>query len=320
MRTRTALYLLLAIAVAIPLVVGCAGTAAPEKYPTKPVTYLITFDPGGQSDREARRQQPHLERILGQKVTIDYKVGGGGAVGWSELARAKPDGYVFAGFNIPHIILQPLQQESGYKTEQIVPVVIFQATPLGLAVLNSSPYKTLNDYINAAKAKPGNVSVGGSGTLSGPQFAVQRLEKLAGIKLNYVPFTGAAPSVTAFLGGHVDALMANSDDLVKYKDQIRILGFADEKRFPQLPDAPTFKEQNLDIVERVDRGVAVPPGTPASVIKTLESAFLEIAKNPDVQKEMSSQGFVPLAMGAEESKAYVTKMTDVYKKVLAETK
>lgn len=88
-------------------------------------------------------QQPELERILGQKVLIDYKVGGGGAVGWAELVRSKPDGYTICGINVPHIILQPLQQDVGYKTEQIVPIAFFERTPLGLAVLNSSPYKTL---------------------------------------------------------------------------------------------------------------------------------------------------------------------------------
>src|SRR5512139_2789478 len=118
-----------------------------QAYPTRQLTYLITFDPGGQSDVEARRQQPDLSRILGQQVIIDYKVGGGGALGWRELVKSKPDGYVFAGFNIPHVILQPLQQQVGYKTEQLVPVALFQRTPIGLAVPENSPYKTLKDFI-----------------------------------------------------------------------------------------------------------------------------------------------------------------------------
>ncbi len=105
--------------------------AQEKAFPTRQVTYVVCFDPGGQSDRGARIYQPHLEKVLGQKVIIDYKVGGG-ALGWRELTRAKPDGYTFAGFNIPHIILQPLQQDVGYQTEQIVPVMIFQRTPWAL--------------------------------------------------------------------------------------------------------------------------------------------------------------------------------------------
>ena len=288
-----------------------------QAYPTKPVTYLVTFDPGGQSDREARRQQPHLERLLGQKILIDYKVGGGGALGWRELVKSKPDGYVMAGINIPHIILQPLQQEVGYKTEQIVPVAFFQRTPLGLAVLESSPFKTLQEFLDYAKKNPDALTIGGSGTFSGHHMASLRFEKLSGGKFTYVPFTGAAPQTMAFLGGHVAAIFGNSDDLVRYKDKARVLAFASDERFPDFPNAPTFKERGTDMVEAIDRGVAVPPGTPAEVIKRLESAFLEICRNPEIQAEMKKQGFEPLAMGHAESKAYIEKMTAIYKELVA---
>jgi len=284
-----------------------------QAYPTRQISYLICFDPGGQSDREARRQQPHLDRILGQKVIIDYKVGGGGALGWRELVRAKPDGYTIAGFNIPHVILQPLQQEVGYKTEQIEPVAIFQRTPLAIAVLNTSPFKTMQDLIDHAKKNPGAVSLGGSGTFTGYQMATLRLEKLTGARYTYVPFNGSAPQITAWLGGHVTAIWGNSDDLIRYKDKARLLGFASDKRFPDFPDVPTLKEQGLDLSEAIDRGVAVPPKTPQAIIKKLEAAFLEIASKPEIQAEMKAQGFVPVAMGQEESKAYLDKMTAIYK-------
>jgi tripartite-type tricarboxylate transporter receptor subunit TctC len=200
--------------------------AQEKPYPARPITYLITFDPGGQSDREARRQQPHLERILKQKILIDYKVGGGGALGWRDLVKSKPDGYTMAGFNIPHIILQPMQQEVGYKTDQIVPVALFQRTILALAVLNTSPFKTLQDFIEYAKKHPGALTVGGSGTFSGPHMTALRFQKLSGATVTYVPFTGAAPQTMAFLGGHVAAAVSNSDDLVRYKDKVRRKGRA----------------------------------------------------------------------------------------------
>ncbi len=293
-------------------------TCAQEKaFPTRQLTYVVCFDPGGQSDRGARLYQPHLDKLFGQKVIIDYKVGGGGALGWRELARAKPDGYTFAGFNIPHIILQPLQQDVGYQTEQIVPVMIFQRTPLGLAVLNTSPIKTLQDFIEYAKKDPGAVSVGGSGSFSGYHMATLRLEKLTGAKLTYVPFTGSAPQMTAFLGGHITAVFGASDDLTIHRDKLRVLGFAMNERFPGFPDAPTLKEQGVDMAEAVDRGVAVPPGTPEPVIKKLESVFIEVAKMPEVQAEMRNQGFLPVAVGYEESKAYVAEMTKVYKDLAA---
>jgi tripartite-type tricarboxylate transporter receptor subunit TctC len=304
------------------LAAGFANPASGQEkpYPTKSITYLVTFDPGGQSDREARRQQPLLEKILGQKVIVDYKVGGGGALGWSELVRSQPDGYLMAGINIPHIILQPMQQQTGYTTEQIVPVVLFQRTPLALAVLKTSPYQDLKAFIAAAKAKPGDISIGGSGTFSGHHVVTLRLEKMTGTKFKYVPFTGAAPQITAFLGGHVDAIFGNSDDLVKYSDSIRVLAVATEKRFFGFPDAPTFKESGYDLEESIDRGVGLPPKTPDYIVKKLEAAFLQIAKDPAIQDQMKKEGFVPLAMGHRESEAYIQKMTAIYRDIVKEIK
>src|SRR5512138_1080228 len=225
----------------VAMVAAAATSAfAAADYPTKQITYQITFDPGGQSDREARRQQPHLERLLNQKVLIDYKVGGGGALGWRELTRASPDGYFISGFNIPHIILQPMQQEVGYKTELIVPVAIFQRTPLALIVGANSPFKTVQEFVEFAKKNPGAVTLGGTGPFSNHHMATLRLQKVSGTKLTYVPFTGSAPMMTAVLGGHVSGTFANSDDIVRFKGQVRVLGFATEQRFPDFPDVPTF--------------------------------------------------------------------------------
>lgn len=283
-----------------------------KPFPTRQITYMVCFDPGGQSDREARRQAPLLEKLLGQKVIIDYKIGGGGALGWRTLTKAKPDGYTFAGFNIPHVILQPLQQDVGYKTEQINPVFIFYKTPLALAVLETSPFKTLKDLVDHAKKNPFLVSVGGSGAYTGYHMATLRFEKMIGTRLTYVPYTGAAPQMTSFLGGHITAVFGASDDLTRFRDKIRVLGFATEKRFPGFPDVPTLKEQGFDMVEGVDRGIAVPPDTPANVIKTLEAAFMDIARRPEFQEEQRKGGFIPLAMGHEEVKEYMKQMTALY--------
>ena len=308
----------------VALCVGWGGRHAwsqqEKRFPTRSLTYLVCFDPGGQSDREARRQAPLLEKFLGQKVIIDYKSGGGGALGWRVLTKAKPDGYTFAGFNIPHVILQPLQQDVGYKTDQIVPVFIFHKTPLALAVLETSPFKTLKDLIDHAKKNPFLVSVGGSGAYTGYHMATLRFEKLIGAKLTYVPYTGAAPQMTSFLGGHLVAVFGASDDLTRYRDKVRILGFATDKRFPGFPDVPTLKEQGIDMVEGVDRGVAVPPGTPPDVIKKLEAAFMDIASKPEFQEEQRKNGFIPLAIGHEEGKEYLKRMTALYTEIFAEVK
>ena len=164
---------------------------AATDYPNKPITYLIPFDPGGQSDLEARRQQPLLEKALGVPVLITYKPGGGGSVGWAELANSKPDGYTIAGNNIPHIILQPLQRKNaGYRLEDLEPVALFQATPIGLAVLKTSPIKTLKDFVAYAQANPGAITIAGSGTYTGHHLGYLQFQKLAGIKVTYIPLPG----------------------------------------------------------------------------------------------------------------------------------
>jgi tripartite-type tricarboxylate transporter receptor subunit TctC len=179
--------------------VACRSDGA-GRYPSRPIKYLIAFEPGGQSDREARRQQPLLEKTLGQKVLLDYKVGGGGALGWTELIQARPDGYVIGGINLPHIVLQPLRQQSGYATDDLVPIALFQRTPLALVVLKESPHLSLDDLLGAARARPDTVTVGGSGTFTGFHFTARRLARLAGVRFRYVPFNGTAPTVTNLLG------------------------------------------------------------------------------------------------------------------------
>lgn len=316
---RSILAKLAAVLVLFSLLAGCSGTGG-TKFPEKAMTYMVAFDPGGPSDREARRQQPMLEKDLGQKVTIDYKVGAGGALGWAELSRAKADGYLFGGINLPHIVLAPLLQQTGYQTDDLKVIAVFQRTPIGLVVKKDSPYKTLDDLIKAANEKPESISVSGSGTFTSYQFLTIRLEKLTGAKLKYVPFNGNAPAMTAFLGGHTTATVAASDDMVKYKDEIRVLALADEKRFSQMPDAPTFKELKYDLVEVVDRGVAVPKDTPPDVAKRLEEAFLKIAKDPAVQDAMKKEGLVPVAEGAAEAAARIQKMKQIYGDLVKEVK
>jgi len=299
---------------------GITPAWSDDKFPSRQLTYVVPFDPGGQTDREARRQQPLLEKGFGQNVIIDYKVGGGGALGWRELMKTKPDGYTFCGFNIPHVILQPLQQDVGYKTDQINPVILFHSTPLALAVPLNSPYKTVKELIDYAKKNPGAVTIGGSASFSGYHMAVLRLEKLTGTKITYVPFTGSAPQMTAFLGGHLTAIMAASDDVTRFRDKMRVLGFATEKPFFKFPEDPTLKSLGIDLVESVDRGIAVPPGTPAEVIKKLESVFLSIARSKEFQEEQMKSGFIPLSMGHDESLAYLKKKTAIYTELAADIK
>jgi tripartite-type tricarboxylate transporter receptor subunit TctC len=316
------MVLVFAVYIGIPFIAQCEGEITVDpNYPTEQINYIISFDPGGQSDVEARRQQNKLENILGVSIVVDYLPGGGGSVSWAQLMNKKPDGYTIMGINVPHIILQPIERENaGYTTEAIKEgvVAMFQGTPIGIAVRENNKFniETLEDFIEAAKENPGAITVGGSGTWTGHHVATLQLMDFADIDLTYVPFTGAAPVVAAFLGGHVTAMMANSNDLVTHKDKIIVLGIGTEERFEPLPNAPTFIEKGYNMTPSIERGVATPPGTPHEYKEVLEDAFLEIHSSQDTISRMLEEGFLPLQMGIEEAKTHIEAKTKEYAKIM----
>lgn len=303
-------------ALALIATAGCARESEADKYPTKPITYLVVWDPGGQSDRAARQQQPMLEKALGQKIVIDYKVGGGGAVGWAEFVRAKPDGYTIVGTNLPTIVTQPMLQEVGYKTEQFLPVVDFQYTPLVMAVKKDSPYKDFNSFIEAAKKNPGKMSVGGVALWSITHIMALEIQKQYGVEFQFVPHSGSASLVTNWLGGHVDAAIFYTDDMTRQKEVGDALLVATENKFPGLEQFPTSKEVGFNFTGGVSRGVALPAGAPDYALKKLEKAFLDIAKDPEVIEGMKKEGFESRAMGSEEFKKEIEAQTKLYEEYL----
>lgn len=306
LRRSRLLGLAVVLGVLIAGYAAAGGQSQGDEYPSKPVTYIIPFNPGGQSDITAQYQKADLEEALGTSVVIKHMPGAGGAVAWASMVKTKADGYTICGNNIPHVIIQPLVRDNaGYQTEDLIPVYCFQTTPIGLAVLKSSPYKTLEEFIAYAKANPGAITVGGSGTHSGHHLALLQLEYLTGAKFTYIPSTGAAPSVANFLGGHTQALFANSDDLVGHRDEIIVLAIGTDKPFPALPGVKTFKDQDIDMTAGIDRGVCVPPGTPESIIRTLEDAFEKVCRTPSFVAKMEELGFVMQYMKSAEYTRYI---------------
>jgi tripartite-type tricarboxylate transporter receptor subunit TctC len=308
MRTRFVVAALVVFGIVAVAVAGeCAARGEAERYPTKPINYLVVWDPGGQSDRTARLQQPLLEKMLGQKVVIDYKVGGGGAVGWSQFVRARPDGYSIVGTNLPTIVTQPILQDVGYKTEQFLAICDFQYTLLALVSKKDSPIKTLKDFIAAAKANPGKHSIGGVALWSVTHILALNFMKDAGIQAQFVPHTGTASLITNLMGGHVDVGIAYSDDTVRMRDQLNVVAIATKERFAGRPDAPTFKEQGFDYDAGVSRGVALPAGAPDYTLKKLEKAFVEITNSPEVVAQMTKEGFVSRALNHDQFTAEIAR-------------
>ncbi|OZM79621.1 tripartite tricarboxylate transporter substrate binding protein [Pseudonocardia sp. MH-G8] len=292
---------------------GIGGSDDPAAYPERPVDYVLGFDAGGESDITARLQQAPLQEALGTEVSVSYQPGAGGALAWSELTRTEPDGYTIMGHNLPHIILQPMMREdAGYETEELKQVYIFQSTPNILAVPADSEYRTLDDFIAAAKANPGAISVGGSGDFSANHIGTLLLNDEAGIETTYTPFSGTGAAVPALLGGHVDALMTYTPMIGQLGDQIRVLGIATEEPMVGLEAHPTFTQQGIDLVEGAYRGVAVPPETPDVIVEKLAATFAKINEDPAVVEQFKEQLFVLENMGPAEATAFTQERKAVY--------
>jgi len=289
------------------------------KYPDSPITYIVVFSPGGESDVTARMQQKYLEEELGVKILITYKTGGGGAVGWSELVRSKSDGYTIAGVNEPHTILQPLQRvDAGYETEDLTRICCFQYTPTSILVRQDSPFKTMQDLIEYVKEHPGQLTIGGTGTWASCHFTYLLLQKEAGVELVYVPFAGSGTSKPALLGGHVSVLIGHPTHAVSLGDKVRQLAVASDERVAAFPDCPTLKELGYNVVEGSYRGVSAPPGTPKEMVDILAAAFRKINENPEFIKKMEPLGFTLLFWGPEEYNKRIKERTKFYQELLAE--
>lgn len=293
-----------------------AASSSDSDFPTRTLTYVNPFSPGGECDIVQRMQQAPLKEKLGVDIVIEYREGGGGAVAWSNVSKQQPDGYTFACFSNPHIIAQPMTRNPGYETDDLQIIYTYHATPQVLVVRKDSPFKTLQDLIEQARKAPGSITVGGTGTASGNHLGAVRLMKAADIRLTWIPFAGSGPTIPALEGGHVGALMTNSTMALQNKDKFRALAVASEQRLPFFPDVPTFSELGYNVVEAIYRGALGPAGMPADRVQRLAKAFDEINRDQVQRKE--ALGFLPVFLGPEESQALVERLKGEYQDLLRE--
>lgn len=302
----------LATAFALFFVSAVATVSKAEDFPAKDIQYIIPFGPGGESDISARLQQKYFQEITGKQLVVQYMPGGGGAVGWSQLSGMSADGYTIMGSNLPHIILKPMGQDVGFKTEDLNNFFYFHYSPDAILVNNDSPYKTLADLVQAAKDKPGTVTLSGSGTYSANDVANTRFQQAADVTTTYIPFKGTGAAVTALLGGQVQAQWGYTTVAANHQDKVRMLAVAASERHPMFPDVPTFQELGYDMVGGAYRGMAVPKGTPDDIQKKLSDIFHQINQNPQFQQEMQDLGFVLTDVPVGEMDAFLAEQSDVY--------
>lgn len=282
-------------ALAALMVLG--GPAAATDWPTGDVTYVIPFDAGGESDVTARMQEEPFRAVTGQGFVMQYQPGAGGAAAWSQLNGMAADGSVIMGINLPHLFLQPMSGNVGYATEDITVVNVFQLTPHALIVNAGSPITTLEEFIAAAEAQPGAITVAGTGSNSANQVAQLTFDQAAGITTTYVPFTGTAATTAALLGDQVSAQWGFTTVAVGQGDQVRMLAVALDERHPLFPDVPTFKEKGIDLAGGAHRGVAVPKDTPADIRQAISDVMSQISADPGFKAKMDEGGFIALDVG-----------------------
>ena len=262
------------------VVAGCGGSTpakAPEapKFPTKQVEIVCPYAAGGGTDMVSRALANGAKEKLGQPVVVVNKTGGVGAVGMNEGAKSKPDGYTVTLITIELVTLQHLGlAQLDYKGFE--PIMRVNMDPSAITVAADAPWKTLKEFLDYAKANPGKVKVGNAGPGSIWHLAASALEQKAGVQFNHVPYSGgAAPAVLSLLGGNIDAVAVSPAEVetnVK-AGKLKVLAVASETRVKSLPNVPTMKESGVDLVLGTWRGLAVPKGTPAPVVKQLHDAF-----------------------------------------------
>lgn len=295
----------------------CLGLIAPlaaaQACPDKNVLYWQAFPPGGESDISARHQQVVLKKKCPNIDTvIQYKAGAGGGLMWAQMNTLPPDGLNIVGVNLPHIVLQPLEGQVQYKTEDITPVFWFHFTPDTLAVPEQSPIKTFADFLKAAKAEPGKLNLAGSGLNSANHAAHERMGAAFGIKTNYIPFKGTGDMTTSVIGGQVDAAMTYTAFAINNKTKVRALAVAMEKRHPLLPDVPTFRELGVDWVDGAYRGIGVPKGTPPELRKRVADLWASLNADAEMKVLADKSGFELVNISVDKMDAFMKERTRVY--------
>jgi tripartite-type tricarboxylate transporter receptor subunit TctC len=281
-------------------------------YPEKPVRYILAFAPGGESDIAARFQQAVWRKKFAHELVIESKAGAGGALAWSQLNQFPGDGYTLMGTNLPHLVLQPLEGNVQYQTDDITNVHFFNYTPDGIVVRNESPFKTYQEFIAAAKARPGALNLAGSGTNSANHVAHQRMNAAAGVKTTYVAFKGTGDLVASLLGGHVDGAMSYSSLALAQKGKTRLLATATPQRLAYFPDTPTFRELGIDWVDGAYRGIGVPKSTPEDLRKRISDTFAEINRDADFRRQMTEQGLEIVDVTYDKMPAFIEERKKAY--------
>jgi tripartite-type tricarboxylate transporter receptor subunit TctC len=301
-----------------------AGTpvAAQDEFPSKPITMIVPFPPGGVADIAARPVAEAMGRYLKQPVVIENKAGAGGGVGMAQVAKAKPDGYTVL-MALASVVVLPeadtiLERRPMFELKQLRPVARFTADPVVLAVRADSPWTDYRQFIAAARQKPGTYTFGSSGNYGTMHVPMEQLKAATGTSLLHIPYTGAGPAVVALLGGQVDAVATGPSTVAGQiqAGKLRALAQWGEGRIPTLPDVPSLKELGVPVSYSQWTGVFVPAGTPDAVVDRLREAAKFAVNDPRTLQSLQAAGTYPQYLDAPEFEAFVAKDAQSMAKVV----
>ena len=284
---------LAALSGAVGLAFGLAAPAAQaagNDYPNHTVELIVPYQPGGGTDALARAFADASRKHMSESIVIVNRPGAGGAIGWNEVIHSRPDGYKLAVLTVELLTLPHLGLAK-FNYDDFQPIAQLNADPAAVTVKADSPYNTIEEFLAAAKKKPGEMGVGNSGTGSIWHLAASALEDKTGAKFNHIPFQGAGPAVLALLGGHVDAVAVSPAEVSTYVQAGKLkmlMGMAD-KRLAAFDKVPTAKERGIDISIGTWRGLGAPKNTPPEVMAKLRDIAAKTAKEPLLREVMDKQ-------------------------------
>jgi len=311
--------------IAAGLVAAAGLAAAQAAYPAKPVTMVVPFPPGGLADVVGRPVAEAMGRELGQPVVVENKGGAGGGIGMAQVARAAPDGYTILMALSSYSVLPEADVVLGrpqmYAFEALRPIARFTADPTVLAVRADAPWKTVKDFVEDAKKRPGAINYGSSGNYGTMHVPMEILAQNAGLKMTHVPFTGAGPAVVALLGGQIEAISTGPATVLQHvkAGKIRVLGHWGNGRLGALPDVPSLKDAGYAAEYAQWSGLFVPAGTPEPVVQRLRAAARAAANDAKVKEVILNAGSPILYQDTPEFERYVQadvrRMADVVRKM-----
>ena len=286
------------------------GPASATSWPTRPVSVIVPYSPGGNTDMMARLASQYLADKLGQSFVVENRPGGGGAVGAIAVARAQPDGYTLLFGASTQIINIPMLQKVAYDpAKDFTPISIFGAGPYLLGIKASLPASTLAEFVAHVKANPGKLNYATAGIGGNVHLNTALFIARAGLDMVSVPYKSGAPAMAGLAGGEVEMYFGNASELMQHTDskQIRILAISTLHRIAQLPHVPTVAETYPGFDTSSWNGFFAPAGTPDSIIATLEKHIVEAARQPAIVDRLNKLAILPFGTTQDEFKRVIER-------------